>query len=166
MPLALIAAIAGGKNVIGVDGDLPWHFKSDLKFFKEKTLGHSVLMGRITYQSILKRLGKPLPGRTNIIVTRDKTFKDDRVKVIYDLKVIPSLLSPDSWLFVIGGAAIYQSTLEMADVLFLTRIEKEFEGDAFFPAWDEKKWALTEEKVIEENGIRLRLCTYLKKPSA
>ncbi len=85
MPIALIAAAAGKDLVIGKNGDLPWHFSADLKHFKEVTLNHTVLMGRKTYQSILKRLGKPLPGRRNIVLTRDRSFKDDRVTVIHGL---------------------------------------------------------------------------------
>ena len=111
MPIALIAAVAGKNLVIGKDGDLPWHFPADLKHFKATTVNHTVLMGRKTYQSILNRLGKPLPGRRNIVLTRDRNFQDERVTVIHDLAEIPRT---EETLFVIGGAEIYRQLRELA----------------------------------------------------
>ena len=166
MTIALIAAAAGKKLVIGKNGDLPWHFSSDLKFFKEKTLGHPVVMGRVTYQSILNRLGKPLPGRKNIVLTRDTSFSDDRVTVIRDTSEIAKLAAPNETLFIIGGAAIYQQTIDLADILYITHIDKEVEGDAFFPAIDPKKWVLADAQTQMENGSTLRFCAYRKAPKA
>jgi dihydrofolate reductase len=161
MPLALIAALAGKKQVIGKNGDLPWHFRSDLKFFKDTTMGHAVLMGRKTYQSILNRLGKPLPGRDTIVLTRDKNFKDDRVTVLHTLEEIdPDFFTSKKWLYVIGGAEVYEQTLRRAQKLYLTHIEQEVEGDAFFPALDSTQWVKEGERAEEENGVTLRFCTY------
>src|ERR1700743_690081 len=99
MPIALIVAFAGTQQVIGRNGDLPWHFKSDLKFFKNTTMGHTVLMGRITYQSIINRLGTHLPGRQTIVLTKDRNFKDDRVEVVHDgIKICEDFESSDKWL--------------------------------------------------------------------
>jgi dihydrofolate reductase len=162
MPIALIAAAAGEKLVIGKNGDLPWHFSSDLKFFKQKTLGHTVVMGRVTYQSILNRLGKPLPGRKNIVLTRDKNFADERVTIIHDPAIIPTLAAKDDLLCVIGGAKVYTETITYADILYITHIDQEIEGDAFFPPIDKSKWQLAEEIPLIENGVTLRFYTYEK----
>ncbi|MFY9287459.1 MAG: dihydrofolate reductase [Alphaproteobacteria bacterium] len=158
MPIALIAAAAGDKLVIGKNGDLPWHFSSDLKFFKATTLNHPVLMGRVTYQSILKRLNKPLPGRKNIVLTRDKNFTDDRVTIIHDIKEIAT--GKDETLFIIGGAEIYKQTIGIADTIYMTHIDQNIEGDAYFPPLDKKKWKLVSENKTTENEVGLRFCRY------
>jgi dihydrofolate reductase len=161
MPIALIAAAAGKKQVIGKNGDLPWHFSSDLKFFKEKTLGHTVIMGRVTYQSIVKRLGKPLPGRRNIVLTRDASFADERVTIAHDWSQVD--VTGDDLQFVIGGESIYRAALDHADLIYLTHIDQEVEGDAYFPAFDHAKWNLIEEKPLSEQGVTLRFCTYKRR---
>lgn len=160
MPIAIIVAAAGKDRVIGKDGDLPWHFACDLKFFKETTTGHAVLMGRVTYQSILKRLGKPLPGRRNLVLTRDPTFVDARVELVRDIEKIRAIPRPQEWLFIIGGAKIYEQTLPLADVLYVTHIDQEIAGDAFFPPIDPAIWKLTNERIETEKGVTLRFCTY------
>lgn len=160
MTLALIAAV-GRNNVIGKQGDLPWHFPSDFKMFKERTTGHRVIMGRVTYDSILKRLGKPLPNRPHIILTRDQNFHDDRVAVIHDVKEIAPLIGNDETAFILGGAQIYQQTLPLADIVYLTHIDLAVEGaDAFFPTLDPAVWHVSEESHIKENGTDLRFVTY------
>lgn len=160
MTIALIVAVAGKKQVIGKDGDLPWHFKSDLQFFKNTTTGHAVLMGRKTYQSILNRLGKPLPGRQSIVLTRDKSFQDDRVMVIHDVSEIKNLADEDKTLFIIGGAEVYRQTLGLADIIYLTYIDQEIEGDAFFPELSPEQWKLSKEEFVSEKDIMLRFCLY------
>lgn len=162
MTIALIVAAAGKKRVIGKDGDLPWHFSSDLRFFKEKTLGHDVLMGRKTYQSILNRLGKPLPGRRNIVLTRDKSFQDQRVTIIHDVSEIPKQVDQYKTMFIIGGAEVYRQTMNLADTIFLTHIEQEIVGDAFFPEIDPTVWKLSKEEFLSENNVMLRFCLYRK----
>ena len=163
MPIALIAAVAGKNLVIGKDGDLPWHFPADLKHFKATTVNHTVLMGRKTYQSILNRLGKPLPGRRNIVLTRDRNFRDERVTVIHDLSEIPRT---EETLFVIGGAEIYRQTLPLADQLYITHIEQEVPGDAFFPPIDPTIWVKKDEQTLTENGVTLRFVRMEKAQSA
>ncbi len=158
--IVLIAACAGKNRVIGKDGDLPWHFPGDLKFFKETTLGHAVLMGRVTYQSILKRLGKPLPGRENYVLSRDPSFMDARVKIIRDLKEIEAWRKDDNPLFVIGGAKIFAQTLPIAGRLLITQIEKDFAGDVFFPEIDPARWRLESEHGMTENGVKLAFQDY------
>lgn len=166
MPVALIAACAGSKMVIGRNGDLPWHFPSDLKFFKEKTKGYAVLMGRVTYQSILARLGKPLPQRRNLVVTRDADFHDDRVEIVRDLSTMLQDINPADTVFVIGGAQIYHQSLPFADILYLTHIEQEIEGDAYFPAFNQADWVVAEEQTLVENGVQLRFCCYHRHRSS
>jgi dihydrofolate reductase len=163
MTIALIAACAGSKMVIGRDGDLPWHFPSDLQFFRETTKGQAVLMGRVTYQSILARLGKPLPQRRNLVVTRDADFQDDRVEIIRDLPAALQVVGVADNLFVIGGAQIYAQSLPYADILYVTHIDQEFDGDARFPAFDQAEWAVTEQRTLVENGVQLRFCTYRRQ---
>lgn len=159
--LSLIVAWAGNNRIIGKDGDLPWHFKSDLKFFKETTMGHEVIMGRVTHQSIMNRLGKPLPGRQTIVVTRDVGFRQEGVLVSNDLPALCAMkaqLQPQA--FVIGGAEIYRQTINHAQRLYVTEIEKEIEGDTSFPAFDASQWRRTVTKTEEENGTTLRFCVY------
>lgn len=130
------------NNVIGLQGKMPWHLSEDLKHFKQITMGHTIVMGRKTYESI----GKPLPGRTNVVITRQKDFKADGVTVVHDFKEIlgagaghapenfgltPSTLTND--VFIIGGAEIYNLALPHVDKIYITLIHKKIEGDTFFP---------------------------------
>lgn len=162
MTIALIAAAAGKKMVIGKGNDLPWHFKADLQFFKNTTTGHAVLMGRKTYQSILNRLGKSLPGRQSIVLTRDKNFTDARAMIIHNASDIKKFNDPEKTLFIIGGAEIFDQTIHLADIIYLTYIDKEYEGDTFFPAIDPAIWKLSKEEIASENGVMLHFCTYKK----
>jgi dihydrofolate reductase len=163
MPVILIAAVAGRNLVIGKDGDLPWHFSADLKFFKQTTMGQAVLMGRITYQSILKRLGKPLPGRRTFVLTGDANFSDDRVTVLHGLATLNSLTADNESLFVIGGARVYGQTISRAEQLLVTHIDQEIVGDAFFPAIDPAIWQKQQERHEIEKGTTLRFCTYRRR---
>lgn len=160
MPIALIAAVAGKRLVIGKDGDMPWHFPADLKFFKEKTMGHTVLMGRVTHQSILKRLGKPLPNRRTIVMTRDNNFYDDRVTIVHDWKSANAIIDPSDWGFIVGGANIFNQSINRADILYITHIDQEIDGDTFFPPIDSSEWKLTNEEILIEKGTNLRFCEY------
>lgn len=160
MRIALIVAVAGTKRVIGKCNELPWYFKADLQFFKNTTMGHPVLMGRKTYQSILSRLGKPLPGRQNIVLTRDKSFQDDRAMVIRSVSDIQKLNDTDKTLFIIGGAEVYKQTIDLADTIYLTYIDQEIDGDAFFTALDPTIWKLSKEEIISENGVMLHFRIY------
>ncbi len=138
--IALVVAYDQNR-VIGANGSLPWHYPEDLKYFKKVTSGHTVLMGRITYESILKSLGKPLPNRHHVVVS--KTLKDDRVDVVDDLKKYLTNTHED--LYIIGGASIYAQTLPWVDRLYITHIDASFKGDTVFPAWDKSKFKTVEE---------------------
>lgn len=134
--IAIVVAIAEG-GVIGSRNDLPWYLPADLKHFKEITGGHTVVMGRTTFESILARLGKPLPNRRNVVLTRDVAFAHDGVEIIHDVDAIPKLAEP---VYVIGGAQVYAATLDVADTLYLTEVHAKIQGDAHFPALDSAKW--------------------------
>ncbi len=137
----LSAIVATDRNgVIGKNGDIPWYLPADLKFFKSVTLGHPVIMGRKTFQSI----GRPLPKRTNIILTRDAFFTASGVVVTHSLREALNhsavLNSPRS--FIIGGGELYRQSLPLVSTVYLTKVDAGIQGgDAFFPALDPEEWA-------------------------
>ncbi len=126
--ISLIVAKAR-NGIIGSNNDLPWYLPADLRHFKEVTMGHTVVMGRKTFESILQRLGKPLPDRKNVVITRDRLFSYPGVTIIHDVADISTLGD----CFVIGGAEIYRQTINMADRLYITEVHADIEGDTFFP---------------------------------
>lgn len=127
----LIAAMAKNRT-IGKDNQMPWHLPADLKHFKATTLKHPVIMGRKTYQSI----GKALPGRRNIVITRDTQLRLDDAEIFHDLRSAIDACGDVSEIMIIGGANIYEQLLPEADRLFLTFIDLEVEGDTYFPDWE------------------------------
>lgn len=137
LKLVAIAAMAANR-VIGRDDDLPWHLPEDLKFFKRTTQGHPVLMGRKTFESIVQRLGKPLPGRHNIVLSHTLPPRNDAtvIRSLDELSQIPELNNPQTTVFLIGGAQLYQTLLPQCKELLLTCIEQVYEGDAFFPPFE------------------------------
>ena len=146
MKLAIIVA-AARNGVIGLSNQLPWHLPQDLKYFKAVTFGKPVIMGRKTYESI----GRPLPGRTNIVITRDKQWSAaEGVVVVHSVdealnearRVLNESSSGVDEAMIIGGAEIYRETLPRADRVYLTRVLKDFDGDAWFPSLDESEWFL------------------------
>lgn len=137
MPRSLIVAMS--KNgVIGRAGDLPWRLSADLKRFKQLTMGHHVIMGRKTYESI----GRPLPGRTLIVVTRQTNFVREGVLIAHDLPAAWSLAAEDDEPFIIGGAEIYRQALPQVERLYVTWVDAEIAGDTHFPHVDWNAWAL------------------------
>ena len=133
--LSIIAAISAKDRGIGKGGDLLWHISDDLKHFKELTIGHPIIMGRKTYDSI----GKPLPGRVNIVVTRNEDFNPPGVIVFRSLEdAIEKAKGLDKEeVFIIGGGQIYEQSIEKADKLYLTLIDDQKTADTFFPTYDE-----------------------------
>lgn len=127
----IIAAIAAmsENRIIGKDNQLPWHLSADLKHFKALTTGHTIIMGRKTYQSI----GKPLPNRRNVVLTRDQTFQAEGVEVVHSVEAACKLIKNDPKAFVIGGAEIYQAFTPYLNYLYLTVIHQEFDGDVYLP---------------------------------
>lgn len=135
------------KRTIGKDNNLPWHLPADLAFFKRVTMGHPIVMGRKTHESI----GRALPGRTNIIITRDKHYSAHGCKVIHSIEEIKNIEeNKEDEVFVIGGAEIFNKAVDFADQLYITLIEDTFEGDTFFPEIVEAEWEL----VSKEKGIK------------
>jgi len=151
MKLTLVAAVA--KNgVIGASNALPWYIPEDLKHFKQVSTGKTVLMGRNTFDSIMERLKKPLPDRINVVVTRNLDFKaPDGVLVFRDLDSALTYLSDRDEVIVAGGGQIYSQTINRADKLILTEVDKEIEGDVYFPEYDKTNWKETQREDI--NGF-------------
>ena len=143
MKISIIVAVAGKKRVIGTKGGMPWYIPEELKRFKEITMGHPIIMGRKTFESI----GKALPGRTNIVITRDPSFAKEGIVVTHSLEKALRLASDalgNDEVFVIGGGEIYNQAISLADKLYLTYIDKEVEGDVFFPDYSEFKKVVSE----------------------
>lgn len=135
MNLTIIAAMAKGR-VIGKDNDLIWHLPDDLKHFKNLTKGHHVIMGRKTFES----MGRPLPARTNIVITRQKDYKADGCILVHTLEEAIQKAEGDAQPFIIGGGEIYKQALKYAQTMELTEVNGEFEGDTTFPKFDEAQW--------------------------
>lgn len=152
--ISLIVAIAK-NNVIGLNNQLPWHYKNDLKYFKEVTTNHKVVMGMKTFQSIIDRNGKILPNRENYVVTRNLKFNYPNVTVINDLKSFLKQNHQDE-IFIIGGSQIFDIALDYADRLYITHINKEYDGDVFFPEVNFSEFKLISKRDEDE----LSFCVY------
>ena len=137
MTVSIIVAMAE-NGVIGRDMDLPWHISADLKRFKALTMGHHIVMGRKTFESI----GRLLPGRTTVIVTRQPDYQVDGAVIVNSLEAAQAAATDDSELFIIGGGQIYEIALPLADRLHVTRVHTEVDGDTSFPAVDWDQWEL------------------------
>ena len=160
--IIIIAAIAEKNRVIGKDGKLPWHISEDLKRFKRLTIGYPVLMGRKTFESIVERLGKPLPERRNIVLTSKSFTHYPDVGTYPSIESALAAIKSEQKIFIIGGDRVVKETLQMADTLELTIVEGEYEGDAFFPEYVEiieSRFHLTVKE--EKDGFRIE--TYKKR---
>jgi dihydrofolate reductase len=135
MSVSLIVAMAQNRT-IGVNNTLPWRCPEDLKHFKALTMGHHMIMGRKTFDSI----GKPLPGRTTVIVTRNTELKVEGCLVTHSLPEAIKLCANDEEIFIVGGADIYAQSMALADTLYITEIQQEVDGDAHFPEFDSGLW--------------------------
>ena len=157
MPISLIAAVAR-NGTIGRGGRLPWRLPDDLARFKRLTLGHTVLMGRRTWES----LGRPLPGRRNVVLTHDVSFAAPGCEVVHSVREGRALATGGE-LYVIGGAAVYAAFMPFSDRLFITHVDADVDGDATFPAIDPKQWRLVEETtgtVDRANPLPHRFAVY------
>ncbi|MEI6948827.1 dihydrofolate reductase [Paraflavisolibacter sp. H34] len=143
MRISLLVA-ADENNVIGKDNKLPWHLPNDLKYFKNLTWGLPILMGRKTFDSI----GKPLPGRRSIVITRNRDWQHEGVDTVHSLEAaVEAAQAADvKEIFVIGGAEIFRTAFATADRLYLTRIHHRFDGDVFFPEVNPDEWELVSER--------------------
>lgn len=146
MVLSIIVAVSS-NNVIGNKNQLIWHITEDLKHFKKTTLGAPVIMGRKTYESI----GKALPGRKNIVITKKYNYKAEGCVLACSLEDAIRLAkeSNPEEVFIIGGSSIYQQAMDLADKLYVTKIEKEYEGDSFFPEIDLNRWDEIKKETLE-----------------
>jgi dihydrofolate reductase len=133
--LSIIVAMAKNRT-IGIDNTLPWRIPADLQHFKKLTMGHHMIMGRKTFDSI----GKPLPGRTTVVVSRDHDLKIAGCTVAHSLSEAIASCAPDAQIFVVGGADIYTQALGLVDRLYITEIQQDVEGDAHFPEFDQDEW--------------------------
>ena len=141
MIISLIVAMAENR-VIGNNNQLPWHFPADLKYFKSVTLGKPVIMGRKTFLSI----GKPLPGRHNIVLSQDLSFKREGITVVNSIDAALNAAGDVNEVMIIGGSQIFQQCLAFANKIYLTVIHHAFEGDAYFPELDHARWHLAKQE--------------------
>ncbi len=147
MKISLIVAMASNR-VIGLNNQMPWHLSADLKRFKKITLGSPIVMGRKTFESI----GRPLPGRTNIIISRNPAYKPEGCLVVNDIETaLKAGCENAENIFVIGGSTLYQALLPVANTLYITQINKEFHGDTFFPHIDGNHWIEAERIDIDSD---------------
>ena len=149
MRISIIAAMAKNR-VIGKGNEIPWRLSSDLKRFKDLTMGHAVIMGRKTHESIHESLKHPLLGRLNIIVTHRKDYEAEGCLVVHSLDgalKAAEAINRDE-VFVIGGAEIYKQALSLADKMYLTIVKAEIEGDAYFPEFNPKEWHVVNQEEI------------------
>jgi dihydrofolate reductase len=160
--LSLIVAM-GENRVIGVENRLPWHIPEDLKRFKKITMGHPILMGRKTFDSI----GKALPGRTNIVITRNREFRADGVVGCGSLEEALewAMKAPgNDEIFVIGGAEIFRHCLDKADRIYLTVVKWPFDGDTYLPSFREEDFETIAEESLSENPVAVLKTLQRKKP--
>lgn len=158
--ITIIAAIAE-NNALGKDNQLIWHIPADLKRFKKVTLGHHIIMGRKTFES----LGKPLPNRTTIIITRNKSYSQKGCIVVHSLNEAIEAAKEDENPYILGGAEIYKQSLNIADKLDITLVHHKFEADAFFPEIDSTIWKETSRedyKADDKNNYNYSFITYCR----
>ena len=164
MVISFIVA-ASENNVIGKDNQLPWHLPTDMKYFKNITWGMPVIMGRKSFEA----LGKPLNGRKNIVITRNRNWKASGVQVVHsiDKAIILASQTDAKEIFITGGAEIFRAALPSADKIYLTRVHGNFDGDAFFPELNDDEWKLTRGfdcEPDEKNAYALSFQVWEKKP--
>jgi dihydrofolate reductase len=146
MKISLIVAMASNR-VIGLNAQMPWHLSADLKRFKQITMGSPIIMGRKTFEAI----GKPLPGRCNIIISRNADYQQPDCLVYSDIDSALQHCADSPEVFVIGGATLYEALLPKADVLYMTEIDKDFTGDTLFPEFDSQDWREIERENINDD---------------
>ena len=144
MNISIIVAMSKNR-VIGRDNDMPWHLSDDLKNFKKITINNTIIMGRLTYDSI----GKPLPEKKNIVLSR--SLKDPKVTVLDNLKEALNVSKNEKEIFIIGGADLYSQTINIANKLYLTSISHEISGDKYFPDFDIDQWDVVESHSYKKN---------------
>ncbi len=157
MKISIVVAMAA-NGVIGQDNELPWHLPADLKHFKQTTMGKPILMGRKTWESI----GRPLPGRTNIVITRDSSYYAAGCIVVDSIEAAISAAGEQDEVMVIGGAELYRQVLPYADTIYLTRIHERFEGDTRFPEIPDTEWQQLERVDHEADEINPHAYSFIR----
>ena len=162
MRVSLVAAVAR-NGVIGRDGSVPWRLPEDMQRFRALTMGHPVVMGRKTWESLPDRF-RPLPGRDNVVVTRNPDWAAQGADRVGSLEDALRLLEPEPEVFVIGGGEIYAAALPFADELVLTEIDAEIEGDTTFPEWERSDFEeVSRERHVNEDGTPFAFVTYARR---
>ncbi|MDD5570620.1 MAG: dihydrofolate reductase [Bacteroidales bacterium] len=159
--VSIIVAVAE-NNVIGKDNKLIWHLPADLAHFKSITMGHHIIMGRKTFESI----GKPLPGRTSVIITKQKDYKADGCIAVSSLEEALKVAVNDAEVFIVGGAEIYRQSIDVAGKIYFTKVYESFEGDVFFPEIDMNKWKISSKTNFfpdEKNKFKYSFIIFVKK---
>lgn len=156
MPTLNVIAAMARNRVIGIRNTLPWRLPEDLKHFKALTMGHHIIMGRKTYESI----GKPLPGRTTVIVTRDAGYRAQGCLTATSIDAAIAACGDDPEVFFVGGAELYAQVLPRADRLYLTEIQAEYPGDAWFPEFDRSAWREVDRQAhVSDTGLAYHFVT-------
>ena len=151
--------VAHDKNrVIGYENKMPWHLPGDLQYFKEVTMGKPIIMGRKTFESI----GRPLPGRRNIVITRNKQYNSDGIETVSSLDEALMLTKNDEEVMIIGGEQIFRLALPLANRLYITQINAEFNGDTFFPSYEGWQLVHCQNEIKSNDGYTFQYCIYEK----
>ena len=161
--ISIIVAIAQ-NNAIGKDNDLIWHISDDLKRFKALTSGHTVIMGRNTWNSLPRR---PLPKRRNIVLTHDVTFAEEGAEVAHSLQQVLEMVRDEEWAFILGGAAVYRQFLPFVNHIYVTWVWQDFDADVYFPVIDMSVFAKVSESEVfvdAESGLRFSYADYQRRP--
>lgn len=154
--LNLIVAMARNR-VIGIDNKMPWHIPGELKYFKNLTMGHHIIMGRKTFESI----GRPLPGRTTIIVTHDPAYAQEGCLIAHSLEEAVKLSEGDDQAFFVGGSSLYEQALPLVERLYITEINADYKGDAHFPEFNRAVWReVSRNPQVTEAGLAFDYVVY------
>lgn len=159
--ISIIVAIAN-NGVIGTNNTLPWRLPADLKYFRDTTMGHTIIMGRRNFEDI----GRALPGRRNIVLTREKNFSAENVEIAHSINEAMAMIDDDDEIFIIGGAEVYRSFLPLSKKLYITHIDATVDGDVQFPDFDLSEWELESEKTQQVDGknmLPFRFCVYERR---
>ncbi|MEK4425303.1 type 3 dihydrofolate reductase [Solibacillus sp. FSL K6-1523] len=151
--------VAHDKNyVIGYENAMPWHLPGDLKYFKDMTMGKPIIMGRKTFESI----GRPLPGRRNIVISRNAQYAAEGIEVVGSLDAALALVKDVEEIMIIGGAQIFEQSMEIADKLYITEIHHEFNGDTYFPKYEAWHRTSCQEPITAKEGFTFQYCIFEK----
>lgn len=155
--ISIIAAM-GRNRELGLDNKLLWHLPVDMKFFRQTTMGKPILVGRKTYESFG---GKPLPGRNNIVITKDKNYQSEGAVIVHSIDQALQEASDADEIMIIGGASFYEQTLPLADRLYLTYVDADFEADSWFPEFDIHEWKETSRQINKADDKNPFDCSFM-----